>query len=115
MKKRINILLFALVIILLSTFLTIYTINKIKIYIANNEANKIEIGDNLKIEDLENIEKQEIMQDYFIGTLTIPDILLKDSAILESVELSTLEKEIGHFNNTSIYIGNVGLAGHNSR
>ena len=49
-----------------------------------------------------------------IGTLTIPDILLDNAPIRESVELSTLSQTIGHFPSTSIYEGNVGLASHNS-
>lgn len=46
--------------------------------------------------------------------MTIPDILLDNAPIRESVELSTLSETIGHFPSTSIYEGNVGLASHNS-
>lgn len=83
---------------------------------ANKNAKSIEIGDNTDLEDtpLENIEQDIIHYDDEIGTLTIPDILLDNAPIRESVELSTLSQTIGHFPSTSIYEGNVGLASHNS-
>lgn len=83
---------------------------------ANKNAESIEIGDNTDLEDtpLENIEQDIIHYDDEIGSLTIPDILLDNAPIRESVELSTLSQTIGHFPSTSIYEGNVGLASHNS-
>lgn len=83
---------------------------------ANKNAESIEIGDNTDLEDtpLENVEQDIIHYDDEIGTLTIPDILLDNVPIRESVELSTLSQTIGHFPSTSIYEGNVGLASHNS-
>lgn len=83
---------------------------------ANKNAESIEIGDNTDLEDtpLENVEQDIIHYDDEIGTLTIPDILLDNAPIRESVELSTLSQTIGHFPSTSIYEGNVGLASHNS-
>ena len=63
---------------------------------------------------LENIEQDIIHYDDELGTLTIPDILLENAPIRESVELSTLSETIGHFPTTSLYSGNVGLASHNS-
>ena len=58
-------------------------------------------------------EQKEIKHNDSIGTLTIPDILLDNAPIKESVELSTLSEAIGHFTSTSLYSGNVGLASHN--
>ena len=83
---------------------------------ANKNAESIEIGDNTDLEEtpLENIEQDIIHYDDEIGTLTIPDILLDNAPIRESIELSTLSQTIGHFPSTSIYEGNVGLASHNS-
>ena len=83
---------------------------------ANKDADNIQIGDNIELEDtpLENIKQDIIHYDDEIGTLTIPDILLDNVPIRESVELSTLSQTIGHFPSTSIYEGNVGLASHNS-
>ena len=89
----------------------IYSKNK-----SNEIASKINVGDNLDIEDtpIEEIEQKIIHFDDEIGVLTIPDILLEDAPIRESVELSTLAVTIGHFPSTSLYEGNVGLASHNS-
>lgn len=83
---------------------------------ANKDADNIQIGDNTDLEDtpLEDIEQDIIHYDDEIGTLTIPDILLDNAPIRESVELTTLKETIGHFPSTSIYEGNVGLASHNS-
>lgn len=83
---------------------------------ANKNAESIEVGDNTDLEEtpLENIEQDIIHYDDEIGTLTIPDILLDNAPIRESVELSTLSQTIGHFPSTAIYNGNVGLASHNS-
>ncbi len=83
---------------------------------ANKDADNIQVGDNTDLEDtpLKDIEQDIIHYDDEIGTLTIPDILLDNAPIRESVELTTLKETIGHFPSTSIYEGNVGLASHNS-
>lgn len=101
------------IITLIGTFIFI---NRYPIYKANERAENIIIGDNKEIEDtpLEKIEQEIIQFDDAIGTLTIPDILLENAPIRESVELNTLAQSIGHFPSTSIYVGNVGLASHNS-
>lgn len=101
------------IITLIGTFIFI---NRYPIYKANERAENIVIGDNKEIEDtpLEKIEQEIIQFDDAIGTLTIPDILLENAPIRESVELNTLAQSIGHFPSTSIYVGNVGLASHNS-
>lgn len=100
-----------ILIIAILFFINLYSVNK-----ANKEAERIEIGDNINIEDttFETIEQDIIHYDDEIGTLTIPDILLDNAPIRESVELSTLSETIGHFPSTSIYEGNVGFASHNS-
>lgn len=100
-----------ILIIAILFFINLYSVNK-----ANKEAERIEIGDNMNIEDttFETIEQDIIHYDDEIGTLTIPDILLDNAPIRESVELSTLSETIGHFPSTSIYEGNVGFASHNS-
>jgi len=89
---------------------------KYPIYKANKNAESIFVGDNEDLEDtpLENIEQDIIHYDDELGNLTIPDILLENAPIRESVELSTLSETIGHFPSTAIYEGNVGLASHNS-
>lgn len=116
MKKE-NKFLIAIIIIAIMTLIgVIFFAIKYPVYKANKNAETIEIGDNIDLEDtpLENIEQNIIHYDDEIGTLTIPDILLDNAPIRESVELSTLAKTIGHFPSTSIYEGNVGLASHNS-
>ena len=116
MKKE-NRFLIAIILIAIITLIGVivfavkYPVDK-----ANKDAESIQIGDNSDLDDtpLENIEQDIIHYDDEIGTLTIPDILLDNAPIRESVELSTLSETIGHFPSTSIYEGNVGLASHNS-
>ena len=49
-----------------------------------------------------------------IGTISIPSINLKNAPVMGSVELSDLAKGTGHFENTPLLDGNVGIAGHNN-
>ena len=106
MKKE-NRFLIAIILIAIITLIgVIFFAVKYPVYKANKDAESIQIGDN---SDLDIIH-----YDDEIGTLTIPDILLDNAPIRESVELSTLSETIGHFPSTSIYEGNVGLASHNS-
>lgn len=116
MKKE-NRFLIAIILIAITTLIgVIFFAVKYPVYKANKDAESIQIGDNSDLDDtpLENIEQDIIHYDDEIGTLTIPDILLDNAPIRESVELSTLSETIGHFPSTSIYEGNVGLASHNS-
>lgn len=116
MKKE-NRFLIAIILIAIITLIgVIFFAVKYPVYKANKDAESIQIGDNSDLDDtpLENIEQDIIHYDDEIGTLTIPDILLDNAPIRESVELSTLSETIGHFPSTSIYEGNVGLASHNS-
>lgn len=116
MKKE-NKFLIAIIIIAIMTLIgVIFFAVKYPVYKANKDGESIQIGDNSDLDDtpLENIEQDIIHYDDEIGTLTIPDILLDNAPIRESVELSTLSETIGHFPSTSIYEGNVGLASHNS-
>lgn len=116
MKKE-NRFLIAIILIAIITLIgVIFFAVKYPVYKANKDAESIQIGDNSDLDDtpLENIDQDIIHYDDEIGTLTIPDILLDNAPIRESVELSTLSETIGHFPSTSIYEGNVGLASHNS-
>ena len=116
MKQENKFLIVIILIAIITLIGVIFFITKYPIYMANKNAENIEIGDNVELEDtpLEEIEQDIIHYDDEIGTLTIPDILLENAPIRESVELSTLSQTIGHFPSTSIYDGNVGLASHNS-
>ena len=116
MKKENKFLIVVILISVITLIGVIFFIAKYPQYKANKQADSIVVGDNDDLEDtpLENIEQDIIHYDDEIGTLTIPDILLDNVPIRESVELSTLSETIGHFPSTSIYEGNVGLASHNS-
>lgn len=100
----------------ITTFISIIIFYKYQIYKEYKETENISIGDNENITDttLDTVEQDIIHYDDEIGTLTIPNILLVNAPIKESVELSTLYETIGHFPSTRIYEGNVGLASHNS-
>ena len=116
MKKENKFIVIVIIVSVIALLGVIFFIYKYPIIKANKDAENIEIGDNVEIEEttLESIEQDTIHFDDEIGTLTIPDILLENAPIRESVELSTLNETIGHFPSTSIYEGNVGLASHNS-
>ena len=100
------------VLVIATIFLSIFAIHQMKLKNAKDKADDIEVGD--FIEDIEPLEQKEINYDDIIGMLTIPDILLEDAPIRESIEWDTLSLAIGHFPSTSLYGGNVGLASHNS-
>lgn len=108
MKKKIFITV-SIVIVIIAVVISIFI---------NNE-NKQKKIDDIVVEDIvndpnKNVEQDEIIDNSVIGTLTIPKINLVDVKICESVELETLAHSIGHFENTNIYNGNVGLASHNA-
>ena len=111
MKKENKFLIVVILIAVITLIGVIFFIAIYPHYKANKQADSIVVGDNDDLEDtpLENIEQDIIHYDDEIGTLTIPDILLDNVPIRESVELSTLSETIGHFPSTSIYEGNVGL------
>ncbi len=116
MEKE-NKFLIAIILVAIITLVgVIFFVIKYPVYKANKDAENIVVGDNIDLDDtpIEDIEQIIIHYDDEIGTLTIPDILLDNVPIRESVELSTLSETIGHFPSTSIYEGNVGLASHNS-
>ena len=114
MNKGIKICLIVIPLVVLTIIISVFLVQKYKIFSANKKADEtIVVGDNKEIQELETLEQKEIKQNDSIGTLTIPDILLDNAPIKESVELSTLSEAIGHFTSTSLYSGNVGLASHN--
>lgn len=109
MKKKILICISIIVIIVLVIIVSLLINNK----------NKVKKVNDIVVEDIindpnGNINQEEILDNSIIGKLTIPKINLIDVNICESVELETLSQSIGHFENTNIYEGNVGLASHNS-
>ena len=116
MKKENKFIIAIILIAIITLSGVIFFVLKYPYIKANKDADNIQVGDNTDLEDtpLEDIEQDIIHYDDEIGTLTIPDILLDNAPIRESVELTTLKETIGHFPSTSIYEGNVGLASHNS-
>ena len=105
-KRKIIIIMLSIMLIAIMTICINSIFNNRKI----NQYSQDFINNNLT----EKVIQEEITIDSKIGTLTIPKINLYDIPICESVELETLSKSIGHFENTSIYKGNVGLASHNA-
>lgn len=99
---------------ILSTILLVlvgrYLIDKFEETKIISELHPIDNLNNLNIE----VKQEEIFNSSSIGSLTIPKINLYNIEICEGVELETLSKTIGHFENTNIYDGNVGLASHNA-
>ena len=116
MKKKNKFLILIIFIAMITLLGVVFFAIKYPVYKANIDAENIVIGDNIKLNDtpIDHNEQTVIHYDDELGTLTIPDILLDNAPIRESVELSTLSETIGHFPSTSIYEGNVGLASHNS-
>ena len=114
MSKGVKMCLIIIPLVVLTIILSIFLVNKLKIFSANKKAEEtIVVGDNEGIKYIEPLNQQVIVYEDTIGTLTIPDILLDNAPIKEGTELSILSSAIGHFTNTSLYAGNVGLASHN--
>lgn len=109
MKSKIKIACLGIVIIAISIFLGYKLIKSNKVKSIEIKVNEISIGDNENI----NNENPEFIDESIVGYLTIPKILIENEIVKEGVDLNTLSSAIGHFNNTSIYQGNIGLASHN--
>lgn len=114
MKKGIKIILITIPLIIITIIASVFISKKTQIVNAKKVAvETIQVGDNEELSETDVVEQILILDDDMIGVLTIPDILIENAPIKESTELSTLATAIGHFTNTSIYNGNVGLASHN--
>lgn len=48
-----------------------------------------------------------------IGRISIPALSIKNYYVWEDTTSSSMSKGVGHFTNTSVWAGNVGIAGHN--
>lgn len=75
---------------------------------------KLNLKQEQKENNIEHVKENKKVVAEVVGKLTIPDINLKDKLVYEGTELEVLDIGIGHFTNTSICNGNVGLASHNS-
>lgn len=81
----------------------------------NNDSNLVNINDIMtdsKYMDITYNNEEDILQEDVLGILIIDKIGLK-ATVKEGTSKSILNKYIGHIENTSIYDGNIGLAGHN--
>ena len=116
MKKENKFLIIVILISIISLTGIIFFLVKYPVYKLNKESQKIIVSDSKELKDtkIENKEEDIIKDNDEIGKLTIPDIVLENAPIKESIELDTLSNAIGHFPSTAIYEGNVGLASHNS-
>lgn len=84
----------------------------------NNEDQKNkENGDTSKVTQAEqqNTEFQENIEfENFLWSIEIPAISLK-APIENGTDVNTLKKAVGHFEESSLMEGNIGLAAHNRR
>ena len=87
-----------------------------------NTNDTLNIGDALDNQNNEKIKNEEIkltkevkkeFTDSIVGYLTIEKIGIKEQVVKEGVSLDVINYNIGHFTNTSIFNGNIGLAAHN--
>lgn len=114
MNKGLKIILITIPLIVITIIASIFIAKRTEVVNAKKViVENIQVGDNTKLSEEDVVEQIIILNDDEIGVLTIPDILLENAPVKESTELSTLATAIGHFTNTSIYNGNVGLASHN--
>lgn len=112
MKNKFIIFFLFFVLIAVITTISLVFINKETKSQDYDEINQkiTEINDNT---DIESSEIMELWETNIIGTLEIPKLNLKLS-IADDIDDITLENYVGHFPSTSLFEGNVGMAGHNS-
>mgnify|MGYP000799141837 CR=1 FL=1 len=82
----------------------------VKLSILKNEIKQIEN----EIEITPTGDYSMFFEKEIVGILEIPKIKFK-SIIKEGTELENLKNSVGHFKETSLFEGNVGIAGHNRR
>lgn len=108
-NKKIYILCGVLIVVLLIFFSFLFNINNKK---QKNSVEEI----STKILEVENLANNNIeeLENGVIGILEIPKINLIGK-IHEGTEEDIINKYIGHFENTNLWSGNIGLCAHNSR
>lgn len=114
----ITIVIFSLINILLIKFNLLYQENKNKTVIIKTEKVTAETKDYNAENLIQNnvISKEENSQNYnqnIKWKIIIPNINL-EAEIQQGTSLDVLEKAVGHFENTSFFYGNIGLAAHNN-
>ena len=119
-KLKKSIIIFAITILIIiaivSTFFIVkYFINKNEIDTATKFYTEDKIQDRLNINN-GNVRKEDltlkINGETVFGVINIPKINYQ-GLVYEGTSISTLDKGIGHFENTPFLDGNVCLAGHN--
>ncbi len=113
---RISIITFFIIILTISMFFIVkYLVNKNNINYVYNEYSYDYPQDRL---DNTNIEKNndlmlKINNEHVVGIIKIDKINF-EGLVYEGTSTSTLNKGVGHFENSAIFDGNVCLAAHNS-
>ena len=108
-KNLLIIISLVIVLIILVAIISIIIANKIK-----NQNEIIEVYDLIEQNNIQNTEKADIkLQDGTIGIIKIDKIGF-EGLIHEGTDLDVLDNYVGHFNNSSIFDGNVALAAHNN-
>ena len=108
-------LIISIIIFLLINFIFINPLEKDQNFQENDKSSKISkiTQENKNEQDNNNYnEKEELNLDFWY--IEIPSISLK-APIDSGIDLNTLNKAVGHFEDTSLSYGNIGLAAHNRR
>lgn len=108
-KNKKKIISLAVVLIVIIAIISIIIANKIR---KKNEIN--EVFDFIEQNNIQNTEKADIkFKNGIIGIITIDKIEF-EGLIHEGTDLDVLDSYVGHFENSSIFDGNVALAAHNN-
>lgn len=102
-----------IIIIVLITSIIIFLIGKFK-----NKKTIDEVYEILEINNIQETENTDFSFDFnndtgIIGIIKIDKINF-EGLVYEGIDLNTLDKGVGHFENSPIFNGNVCLAAHNS-
>ena len=113
----ISVILSLVILISLNFILKIFKENQIKENNLNLETSQLESNKNEKkdVTIVENFKDEEVIENQYSNNdwrILIPKINL-DAPILEGTSQSNLRRGVGHFEETSIWEGNICLAAHN--
>ena len=110
-NKFINIIsiIISIIIILIINFGINKIINKNQ---KNNSEEKIIAEKNIYEKNIDEKNEENNLEENYNWYVEIPSINLK-APIEESTEMEVLNTAVGHFEDTALTLGNIGLAGHN--
>ncbi len=97
------------ILILMLIFILVFFSYKYSIKFSHNQSFNLNSNDNIE----KYAQSQEIKIDKEEWTISIPRINLENAPISYGTDSNVLNKYVGHFENTSEFSGNVGLAAHN--